>query len=118
MSILSVRHRTRYTYRRPVRLGDHRLMLRPRDSFDQRLLESGLDISPAPKNLHWIHDVFGNCVTIVSFAAQTDELTFDSRIVLEHTPSNAPDFTMEDYAHYYPFTYSAEEMPDLSRSIE
>jgi Bacterial transglutaminase-like N-terminal region len=32
MTILNMRHTTVYRYRRPVRLGDHRLMLRPRDA--------------------------------------------------------------------------------------
>jgi hypothetical protein len=37
MTILTVRHVTTYRYRRPVALGDHRMMFRPRDSYDQRL---------------------------------------------------------------------------------
>ena len=37
MAVLVVRHLTKYRYRRPVRLGEHRMMFRPRDSFDQRL---------------------------------------------------------------------------------
>jgi len=32
MTVLNVRHTTVYRYSRPVVLGDHRLMLRPRDS--------------------------------------------------------------------------------------
>jgi hypothetical protein len=31
MTTLNVRHTTVYCYRRPVRLGDHRVILRPRD---------------------------------------------------------------------------------------
>jgi hypothetical protein len=29
---LTIRHTTRYRYRQPVRLGTHRLVLRPRES--------------------------------------------------------------------------------------
>jgi hypothetical protein len=32
MRLLTVRHATTYRYARPVALGQHRLMLRPRDS--------------------------------------------------------------------------------------
>ncbi|MEI9904002.1 MAG: transglutaminase N-terminal domain-containing protein [Asticcacaulis sp.] len=39
MAILRVHHVTTYSYRRPVGFGQHRLMFRPRDSYDQRLLE-------------------------------------------------------------------------------
>ena len=65
--------------------------------------------------MRWVHDVFGNCVTIAEFAgAEAKELRFESNIWLDHSPSNAPDFQIEDYAKTYPFTYSPEEMPDLA----
>ena len=47
MAVLVVRHLTKYRYKRPVRLGEHRMMFRPRDSFDQRLLHSHLAIFPS-----------------------------------------------------------------------
>lgn len=118
MAVLSVRHVTRYAYKRPVRFGDHRIMFRPRDSYDQRLLSSELHIAPEPRRLRWLHDAFGNCVAIASFGAPADSLVFDSRIVLDHTPFNTPDFSIEDYARSYPFTYGPDEMPDLARLIE
>jgi hypothetical protein len=49
MTILSVNHVTTYAYAAPVRLGEHRMMLRPRDSNDQRLRAARLTIDPAPK---------------------------------------------------------------------
>lgn len=50
-----------------VGFGEHRIMFRPRDSYDQRLIDARLDIQPRPKNLRWLHDVFGNCVAIATF---------------------------------------------------
>ena len=47
--------------------------------------------------------MFGNCVTIVDFAALTDVLEFDTMIRLDHTPENAPDFRIEPYAREHPF---------------
>ena len=88
-------------------------MFRPRDSYDQRLISSEMHISPEPKRVRWFHDVFGNCVAVASFGAEAKELAFDTRIVLDHTPSNAPDFVIEDYAKTYPFTYGAEERGHL-----
>ena len=49
MPILSIRHVTRYRYRNPVALGEHRMMFRPRESYDQRLLACELTISPEPE---------------------------------------------------------------------
>ena len=64
MPIFTVRHVTTYRYRRPLAFGEHRMMLRPRESYDQRLVEARLDIQPKPKRLRWINDVFGNTVEI------------------------------------------------------
>ncbi|WP_201838130.1 transglutaminase family protein [Microvirga zambiensis] len=118
MALLEVRHVTTYRYQRPVSFGEHRIMFRPRDSYDQRLLGAKIEIEPAPSAMRWIHDVFGNCVAIARFAGEAAELRFDSNIRLDHQPLNAPDFQMEDYAQTYPFAYSAEEMPDLMRTME
>jgi transglutaminase-like putative cysteine protease len=118
MPVLNVRHVTTYRYKQPVAFGEHRMMLRPRDSHDQRLLEAKLTIAPEPANIRWMHDVFGNCVAIARFAGRAAELRFESVIRLDQSPTNALDFQIEDYAKRYPFTYGANEMPDLLRSIE
>ncbi len=118
MPILSVRHRTVYRYRRPVSFGEHRIMVRPRDSYDQRLIESALDVTPEPSTLRWMFDVFGNCVAVATFDTRAETLTFEARITLEHTPELAPVFPLAPHAVYYPFGYGAEDMPDLARSIE
>lgn len=121
MPILSIRHLTRYRYRRPVKLGEHRMMFRPLESYDQRLVSSTLDISPDPSQLRYVHDVFGNCVGIASFATPASELTFESRVTLDHSPLPAfagVDGEVESYSGTMPFAYSAEDMPDLLRSME
>ena len=38
MPVIRVRHLTTYLYKQPVSFGEHRMMLRPRDSWDQKLL--------------------------------------------------------------------------------
>jgi transglutaminase-like putative cysteine protease len=118
MPVITVRHVTTYRYKQPVAFGEHRLMLRPRDSYDQKLLDARLAITPEPVDLRWVHDVFGNCVAIARFAGRAAELRFDSVIRLDHSSDNGLDFQIEDYARRYPFTYGADEMPDLLRSIE
>jgi len=94
------------------------MMLRPRDSYDQKLFDATLAITPEPTDIRWVHDVFGNCVSIARFAGRASELRFESVIRLDHSPTNALDFQIEDYATRYPFTYGADEMPDLLRAIE
>ena len=46
MPSLTIRHVTLYRYRQSVAFGEHRMMLRPRDSHDQRVIEASLEISP------------------------------------------------------------------------
>lgn len=113
MTTYSVHHRTLYRYRRKVKLGQHQLLFRPRDSYDQRLLDCRLAIRPEPAEIRWIHDVSGNCVTLVDFDTSSESLEFDTTIQLEHTPENTPDFRIEDYAREHPFTYADGELADL-----
>jgi transglutaminase-like putative cysteine protease len=121
MPILSIRHITRYRYRRPVGIGEHRMMFRPRESYDQRLLSFELTISPEPSRLRYMQDVFGNCVGIAGFSGPTDELVFDSAVRLDHTPLPAfadMDGEIEVYTGAMPFAYSAADLPDLLQSME
>jgi transglutaminase-like putative cysteine protease len=118
MAILSVKHVTNYAYAASIRLGEHRMMMRPRDSNDQRLLAATLRIDPEPSRLHWIHDVFDNCVAVADFTGQTDRLRVESRITVEHRISSEPEVLLDESARLYPFAYDVEEMPDLARCIE
>lgn len=117
MAVLNVRHVTCYRYKRAVQFGEHRMMFRPRDSYDQRLLDTSLAISPRPSRLRWLHDVFGNCVAIAAFDRAAGELRFESRIRLDHFPSTTLDFQIEDSARTYPFCYDPDEMADLAPFI-
>ena len=111
--LLTVRHVTTYEYTEPVRFGEHRMMFRPRESHDLRLVSTNLDIVPRPANLRWLHDVFDNSVAIATFDRAASELRFDSTITLEHRESPLPDYALELGAHTYPFRYSDDERPDL-----
>jgi transglutaminase-like putative cysteine protease len=93
-------------------------MVRPRESYDQHLIDATLTISPEPSDIRWLHDVFGNSVAIATFAKRAKDLVIDSTVRLDHSPAELQRVDIERYARQYPFTYSSEEMPDLLRSIE
>jgi len=118
MPILIVRHVTTYRYRQPVSFGEHRLMLRPRDGHDQRLLSSRIEITPQPSRFWWVHDVFGNSVGVAAFETRARELRFESTMRLDHRPVEELEFRLDEHARHLPFSYSVDEMPDLARSIE
>lgn len=112
MNALSIRHKTIYRYREPVRLGPHRLMLRPRESHDLHLLSSTLELTPAA-SVSWTNDVFGNAVATASFSSLTNTLMIESLAVVELGASPWPVFDIAASAIRYPFHYSAEELTDL-----
>jgi transglutaminase-like putative cysteine protease len=119
MPVLSIRHLTRYRYRKPVALGEHRIMFRPREGHDQRLIDCDLAVGPEPLALRHAHDLFGNAVSIAAFEGPTRELTFDSFVRLEHAPPPAFEGLDEDAATLAGgvFSYGADEAPDLAPFI-
>jgi transglutaminase-like putative cysteine protease len=117
MTILNVLHRTRYCYSEQVSFGPHRLMMRPRDSHDLRLLDTSLTIVPAA-SVRWLHDVFGNSVAVAEFAEPGNELLVVSSFRAEHFPLAETSVTLEAYARRYPFSYDASEIPDIGRTVE
>jgi transglutaminase-like putative cysteine protease len=117
MPLLTIHHKTEYRYAHPVAFGEHRIMLRPRDSHDLRVLAGSLEISPQPMSLRWIHDVFGNSVAIATFDERAETLSFTSTATVEHNPAEEFALTPDDPAYFYPFTYDDEEFPDLVQFI-
>ncbi|HKN00662.1 MAG TPA: transglutaminase family protein [Candidatus Binataceae bacterium] len=118
MPKLTIKHVTTYQYRRPVAFGEHRMMLRPRDSHDQSLIDAKVVITPTPTNIRRTKDAYGNHVDIARFAGRARELQFDSTIRLDHSHTDIDDLDIEEFARAYPFTYGAEEMPNLVRFVE
>lgn len=112
MITLAIRHTTTYRYRQPVQLGAHRLMLRPRESRELRLVSSEVTTTP-PAPLSWAHDVFGNAVATASFQGMTDRLSIESVAVLELSAAAWPVFDIAASAISYPFRYSDHEWSDL-----
>jgi transglutaminase-like putative cysteine protease len=116
MTSVTIRHVTTYRYRRPVAFGEHRMMLRPRDSHDQKVIEASLDINPEPSSLRFTEDAFGNHVAIARFDGSATELCFESIVSLEHSPAPAAD--LDEAAGSFPVDYSADEIPDLAHCIQ
>jgi transglutaminase-like putative cysteine protease len=115
MPILNIKHVTTYHYHQPVAFGEHRMMLRPRDDDDQKVLESELEITPTPKRVAWTLDDFGNHVATAHFAGQAAELRFVSNIRIDHAPAGFQRSDIKAFARTFPFSYAAEDWPALER---
>ena len=61
--------------------------------------------------------MFDNSVAIATFDGSTAELRFESIVTLEHFETALPDYPLEEFAERYPFRYSDEELPNLSRAL-
>jgi transglutaminase-like putative cysteine protease len=109
---LRVRHKTTYRFHQAVSLGPHRLMLRPRENRDLRLVSSNVTVTPAA-TVTWAHDVFGNAVATASFQTMSDRLVIDSMAELQLDAVAWPVFDIAASAISYPFGYSDDEWIDL-----
>ena len=118
MPVVSIRHLTTYRYRNPVAFGEHRVMYRPLESFDQRVLSAALNVTPDPSLLSHVQDVSGAGVAVVRFDGRADRLAFESRVSVDHSPRMAFDLESDDSAvSAGSFAYSPDEASDLALSI-
>lgn len=106
-------HSTIYRYDRPVAFGEHRLMLRPRDGHDMRILDSSLRISPQA-DVRWAYDTFGNSVALLSFHASSAELRIESELRLRRYGHDDPLSRIRGLGGLYPFLYDPDDAADLA----
>lgn len=111
-STFEIVHQTTYRFARPVTLHPHRLMLRPRDSHDLRVLDFQLTCAPAA-DLVWSQDVFGNLCAVASFPEAAQILRIESRLTVTAQAQAWPIFPISPAAHTYPFAYGLDEAADL-----
>jgi transglutaminase-like putative cysteine protease len=109
---LNIRHTTTYRFKEQVSLLPHRLILRPRESRDLRLISSAITVTPDAV-LSWAHDVFGNAVATATFRAMASTLVITSFSELELGSEAWPVFDIAVSAMSYPFRYSDDEWTDL-----
>ncbi len=113
MTVIRVNHTTRYHFSQPVELGEHRLMIRPRDGHDLRLLEASVGIHPQAR-LRWSFDTFGNSIARAFFSGSTDELIIETDLLVERYVFDDPLVSIADEAEPYPFRYREDEQVDLA----
>jgi transglutaminase-like putative cysteine protease len=118
MPIVSIRHRTTYRYRNPVAFGEHRIMVRPQEGPDQRLVSADLTITPVAAARRHLVDVAGNYVEAARFRGRADRLTFESVSEVDHRPIE-PGFgeATETLRPGAPFAYEPLDMADLATSV-
>jgi transglutaminase-like putative cysteine protease len=109
---LLVRHETRYRYRKPVALGQHRLVLRPREGHDLELIRQALVIEPS-NTVRWMRDAHDNVIAMVDFESPSDALTIVNELEVRRS-APFPLAREEDVANSpWPVVYEDREAPLL-----
>ncbi len=109
-------HTTIYHYERPVTFGEHRVMFRPRDSHDLRVLATDLEVSPEA-SVRMIQDPHSNSVALVQPLAPAAELKIVCSFVIEHAHTNNLQLPLSPSAEVFPFGYSLDERFDLENYL-
>jgi len=107
--IFDITHTTEYRYAQRVQLGEHRLLFRPRESHDLRVLATDLQVAPGATDIRLIQDAYSNSIALVKPESPSDTLKFTCLFTVEHTGERALDLPLSAGAEAYPFEYSAED---------
>ncbi|HMC14301.1 MAG TPA: transglutaminase family protein [Albitalea sp.] len=111
-----ITHTTVYRYKRPVSFGEHRVMFRPRDSHDLRVLATDLQVSPEAI-VRMIQDPHSNSVALVQPLVSAIELRIVCTFTIEHAQSNNLELPLSPSAEFFPFAYTVEERFDLEHYL-
>ncbi len=111
-----ITHTTCYRYATPVTFGEHRVMFRPRDSHDLRVLATDLQVSPASA-IRLIQDPHSNSVALVQPQAPATELRIVCTFRIEHAHSHNLELPLAPSAEVFPFAYGVEERFDLEHYL-
>jgi transglutaminase-like putative cysteine protease len=109
-------HTTTYNYQQAVSFGEHRVMFRPRDSHDLRVLATNLQVSPKAR-VRMIQDSHSNSVALVQPIQHAAELKIVCSFTIEHAHINPLELPLAVSAEIFPFAYSLEERFDLEHYL-
>ncbi len=111
-----ITHTTSYRYNTPVTFGLHRVMFRPRDSHDLRVLATDLKVSPNA-HIRLIQDPHSNSVALVQPMGEATELKFVCSFTIEQVPSRLDELALHPAAEFLPFAYSVPDRLDLEHYL-
>lgn len=115
MSILvSLHHRTRYQYDRPVSLSPQIVRLRPAPHCKTKIDSYSLRVTPARHFVNWQQDPHGNFFARFVFPEKTSAFQIEVDLLASMAVVNPFDFFTEEYAERFPFVYPEELARELS----
>ena len=109
---LRLRHLTEYRYRQPVTFGTHRLMMRPREGHDIRILGRRTEIFPEA-TIRFVRDIYGYSIAILDFKKPADRLRIEVEADIGYIRDTPVEELIDPMAQYFPFQYAPEEQLEL-----
>ena len=113
----ALRHRTHYTYDKPVAHAPHVVRLRPAPHCRTPILSYSQHIA-GTHFINWQQDPFANWNARIVFPDKMTEFCVEVELVAEMAVYNPFDFFLEENAEYYPFTYDPVLKKDLAPFLE
>ena len=111
-----ITHTTVYRYSTPVTFGEHRVMFRPRDSHDLRVLATDLQVSPEAI-VRMIQDPHSNSVALVQPIKPSLELRLTASFTIERADVTQDLSLLSPSAEFLPFAYSLQDRLDLEHYL-
>jgi len=109
---LRIIHTTEYHYREPVRFGVHRVLMRPREGHDVRIIQSMAEAQPR-SSIDWMRDIQGNSIALLTFHEASDILRIHSDLVVDLAADRMQECLVSSLAREYPFQYESDEQIDI-----
>jgi transglutaminase-like putative cysteine protease len=111
-----ITHTTVYRYVTPVSFGLHRVMFRPRDSHDLRVLATDLEVSPEA-SVRMIQDPHSNSVALVQPQGEATALSIVCRFTIERVQATETVLALDPSAEVLPFAYSMQDRLSLEHYL-
>lgn len=115
---VSLLHRTKYSYGRPVSVGTQTVRLRPAQQNRTRIDSFSLEVAPASRLVSWQKDPYGNATAQIILLEKTDTLELTVQVTAHLEPYNPFDFSLEPSAQSWPFAYRPVEFHNVGPYLE
>jgi transglutaminase-like putative cysteine protease len=105
-------HTTEYQYKEPVTFGVHRVLMRPREGHDIRIMEASVEVFPSC-SIDWLRDIQGNSIAMITFLEPSTLLRIHSDLIVDLNEDRLMEPGIASLAREYPFQYAADEQIDI-----